>query len=66
MLLYREVDVLLGESIGLQDVLVDCGEEAAARAVHLAELEAQLASSTARVQEVLYFPTPHPVAQPPF
>jgi hypothetical protein len=46
------MDVLLGESIGLQDVLTDCGEEAAVRAVQLAELEAELGRSVARVRQV--------------
>lgn len=48
----READVLLGESLGLQDILVEAGSEAAAAAAHLAELEAQLAQSQARVEEV--------------
>ena len=43
--------MLRGEGMGLQDVLVEAGAEGAARAVQLAEVEAQLAASLLRVQQ---------------
>ncbi|KAK9917551.1 hypothetical protein WJX75_005697 [Coccomyxa subellipsoidea] len=48
----READVLLGETLGLQDVLTEAGAEASATAAQLAALEMQLERSQARVQEV--------------
>ncbi|EIE27546.1 hypothetical protein COCSUDRAFT_55544 [Coccomyxa subellipsoidea C-169] len=48
----READVLLGETLGLQDVLTEAGAEAAATAAQLAALGVQLERSQARVQEV--------------
>lgn len=48
----REASVLLGENLGLQDVLTEAGADATAMAAQLAELEAQLERSQARVQEV--------------
>ncbi|CAL8463432.1 g2966 [Coccomyxa elongata] len=48
----REAGVLLGENLGLQDILTEAGADAAAMAAQLAALEAQLERSQARVQEV--------------
>lgn len=47
----REVALLRGESLGLQDVLAESGAEAAARAAQLAQLEAQLGASLARLRQ---------------
>ena len=44
--------MLLGETLGLQDVLTEAGAEASATAAQLAALEVQLERSQARVQEV--------------
>lgn len=44
--------MLLGETLGMQDVLTEAGAEAAATAAQLAALEVQLERSQARVQEV--------------
>lgn len=47
--------MLLGENLGLQDILTEAGADAAAMAAQLAALEAQLERSQARVQEVHSF-----------
>ena len=47
--------MLLGENLGLQDILTQAGADAAAMAAQLAALEAQLERSQARVQEVHSF-----------
>ncbi len=49
--------MLLGETLGLQDVLTEAGAEAAATAAQLAALGVQLERSQARVQEVCKFAT---------
>jgi hypothetical protein len=59
----REIALLRGESLGLQDVLAEAGADAAARAVQLAHAEARLRASLARVRQAR-LPVPSPLPSP--